>query len=64
MDSLVDLSQGYLCRLRTGQGVPSVALVSLMALLRAEPSRLEELKRYWALPLDLPPPRVCGWREP
>ena len=48
----VDLSQGYLCRLRGGDGVPSVALVSLLALLSAEPSRLEELRRYWALPLE------------
>lgn len=48
----LNLSQGYLCRLRCGDGVPSFALVSLVALLRAEPARLEELKRYWALPLE------------
>ena len=53
----LNLSQGYLCRLRCRDGVPSFALVSLVALLRAEPARLEELKRYWALPLEplLPP---------
>lgn len=28
----IDLSQGYLCRLRSGDGVPSVALVSLLTL--------------------------------
>ncbi len=48
----IDLSQGYLCRLRSGDGVPSVALVCLLALLASEPSRLEELRRYWALPLE------------
>ena len=51
----IDLSQGYLCRLRYGDGVPSVSLVSLLALLRFEPSRLEELQRYWALPLEPQP---------
>ena len=56
MDSLVDLSQGYLSRLLAGNGIPSAALVSLVALLAAEPARLEELKRYWALPVT--PPRV------
>ena len=52
----LDLSQGYLSRLRAGDGVPSAALVSLLALLRAEPRRLEELKTYWALPLPSDPP--------
>ena len=51
----LDLSQGYLSRLRTGDGIPSAALVSLLALLAAEPSRLEELKGYWALPLETQP---------
>ncbi len=53
---VLDLSHGYLSRLLAGNGVPSAALVSLMALLAAEPARLEELKRYWALPVT--PPRV------
>lgn len=60
----LDLSQGYLCRLRTGQGVPSVALVSLLALLRSDPARLEELRRYWALPLEPLPPRIHKRRRP
>ena len=51
MDRLLDLSQGYLSRLRAGDGVPSAILVSLLALLSKEPTRLEELARYWALPL-------------
>ena len=51
----LDLSQGYLSRLRAGDGVPSAPLVSLMALLRADPRRLEELNTYWALPLPAEP---------
>ncbi len=51
LEVILNLSQGYLCRLRAGNGVPSASLVSLLALLRAEPVRLEELKRYWALPV-------------
>lgn len=64
LELAIDLSQGYLYRLRTGQGVPSVALISLLALLRAEPSRLEELRRYWALPLEPPPSPVQRRRAP
>ena len=55
MDRLLDLSLGYLSRLQAGDGVPSALLVSLLALLGAEPTRLEELKRYWALPVASPP---------
>ena len=55
-EEVLELSQGYLSRLLAGNGVPSASLVSLMALLAAEPARLEELKRYWALPVT--PPRV------
>jgi len=51
----VDLAQGYLSRLRAKDGVPSAALVSLLALLANEPARLEELQRYWALPVDASP---------
>ena len=47
----IDLAQGYLSRLKGGDGVPSAALVCLLALLRNDPQRLEELKAYWALPL-------------
>ena len=52
MDRLLDLSLGYLSRLQAGDGVPSASLVSLLALLGSDPSRLEELKRYWALPVE------------
>jgi hypothetical protein len=51
LEVALDLSQGYLSRLRAGDGVPSAILVSLLALLSKEPARLEELARYWALPL-------------
>ena len=60
-EEVIDLSQGYLSRLLAGNGVPSATLVSLMALLAAEPARLEELKRYWALPVA--PPRVGKRKE-
>jgi len=50
LEVALDLSQGYLSRLRAGDGVPSAILVSLLALLSKEPTRLEELARYWALP--------------
>ena len=51
LEVALDLSQGYLSRLRAGDGVPSAILVSLLALLSNEPARLEELARYWALPM-------------
>jgi len=51
LEVALDLSQGYLSRLRAGNGVPSAVLVSLFALLSFEPTRLDELARYWALPL-------------
>ena len=55
----LDLSQGYLSKLRAGDGIPSAALVSLLALLSNDPRRLEELQAYWALPLpaDKPSPK-------
>ena len=50
LEVAINLSQGYLSRLRAGDGVPSAILVSLLALLGNEPTRLEELARYWTLP--------------
>jgi transcriptional regulator with XRE-family HTH domain len=49
LERMIDLSQGYLSHLKAGRGVPSAALVSLLAVLAAEPSRLQELETYWAL---------------
>ena len=47
---LLGLSQGYLSRLRAGDGVPGAPLVSLLALLAAHPQLLAELEAYWTLP--------------
>ena len=63
LEVAINLSQGYLCRLRGGDGVPSFVLVCLLALLRAEPARLEELRRYWSLPLEPLLPRVSPKRD-
>jgi len=62
LEVAIDLSQGYLSRLLSGAGVPSAVLVSLLALLGSEPSRLDELARYWALPLA-PEPRSRHRRQ-
>ena len=58
----LDLSHGYLSRLRARDGVPSAALVSLLALLAPEPSRLLELHPDWGPPgaVQSPP----GARDP
>ncbi len=47
---LLNLSQGYLSRLRAGDGVPGAPLVSLLALLAAHPQLIAELEAYWTLP--------------
>ena len=47
---LLGLSQGYLSRLRAGEGVPGAPLVSLLALLAAHPQLIAELDAYWTLP--------------
>jgi len=50
IELLLGLSQGYLSRLRAGDGVPGAPLVSLLALLAAHPQLLAELEAYWTLP--------------
>ena len=50
LELLVNLSQGYLSRLRAGDGVPGAPLVSLLALLAAHPQLIGELEDYWTLP--------------
>lgn len=48
LEILIGLSQGYLCRLRSGSANPSVELVSHLAILARDPStRLKELREYW-----------------
>jgi len=51
------LSQGYLSRLRAGSGNPSPALLSLLALLAVDPTRLHELDRDWSPPPESETPR-------
>ncbi len=53
LELLLGLSQGYLSRLRAGAGSPSAELVSHLALIANDPrTRLLELERFWALPLN------------
>ena len=47
---LLNLSQGYLSRLKASDGVPGAPLVSLLALLVAHPQLIGELEDYWTLP--------------
>jgi len=49
---LLNLSQGYLSRLKAGDGVPGAPLVSLLALLAGHPQLLSELADYWTMPLE------------
>lgn len=50
LELLANLSHGYLSRLGAGAGVPSAALVSLLALLAAHPDLIDELEAFWTLP--------------
>lgn len=51
LELLIGLSQGYISRLRAGQGNPSPELVSHLALIAYDPpGRLSELERFWAHP--------------
>ena len=49
---LMNLSQGYLSRLKAGDGIPGAPLVCLLALLAAHPQLIRELEDYWTLPPD------------
>jgi len=53
LERLLDLSQGYLCRLSAGNGTPSPQLVVLLALLARHPHLLDWVPRYWAEPRPL-----------
>ena len=52
MDRLLNLSQGYLSRLKAGDGVPGAPLVSLLAILAAHPHLMGELEDFWTMPPD------------
>ena len=50
LEMLLGLSQGYLSRLRAGDGTPSPELVNHLALIARDPrARLKEIEGYWAL---------------
>jgi hypothetical protein len=51
LEVLLNLSQGYLSRLRAGAGVPAATLVSFLATLAAHPELLLELESYWSAPM-------------
>ena len=53
----INLSQGYLSRLKAGDGLPGAPLVSLLAILAAHPELLSELELYWTLPPHESAPR-------
>lgn len=50
LERQLNLSQGYLCRLSAGDGIPGAPLVSLLALLAAQPALIDHLEAYWTLP--------------
>ena len=50
LERQLNLSQGYLCRLSAGHGVPGAPLVSLLALLAMYPDLVDYLEAYWTLP--------------
>lgn len=52
IELLLNLSQGYLSRLGSGEAVPGAALVSVLALLAAQPELIDRLDGYWTLPLQ------------
>lgn len=50
LEMLLGMSQGYLSRLRAGDGTPSPELVNHLALIARDPlARLREIECYWAL---------------
>lgn len=50
---LLNLSQGYLSKLKAGDSIPGAPLVCLLALLAAHPELLGELEDYWTMSPDL-----------
>ena len=64
LEHLLQLSQGYLSRLRAGVSNPSAELVANLAMLCQDPpTRLLELERFWELPAkEWPPPAMPATR--
>ena len=52
LERLLNLSQGYLSKLKAGDGVPGAPLVSLLAILAEHPQLIRELEEYWTMPPD------------
>lgn len=48
LEDLLNLSRGYLSKVKHGKETPSAALVALLALLAKRPGRIEELRQLWA----------------
>lgn len=48
LEALLDLSFGYLSKVKHGQEVPGAPLTALLALLAARPARLRELEHLWS----------------
>lgn len=58
LEKLLNLSAGYLSRLRGGHGLPSVALLNALWLLRHQPELKAQLDHFWDSPVkaeDFPP---------
>ena len=48
LEGLLDLSPGYLSKVKHGQETPSASLTALLGLLAARPGRLREIERLWS----------------
>ncbi len=48
LEDLLDLSRGYLSKVKHSKETPSAALVALLALLAKRPGRIEEVRQLWA----------------
>ncbi len=48
LEALLDLSPGYLSKVKHGQEAPSAPLTALLGLLATRPNRLREVERLWA----------------
>ncbi len=48
IEATLDLSPGYLSKVKHGKESPSATLVALLALLACRPARLREIERVWS----------------
>ena len=47
LENLMDVSHGYLSKIKHGKETPSATLVALLALLAKRPARIAEVRRIW-----------------